>query len=60
MWHIDMRTPEQIEEDSKKQAEILRKQFEEGAQKVRDRKEFIEATTCPHCKRHDPVPPWLR
>ncbi|MBX9678834.1 MAG: hypothetical protein K2X38_08710 [Gemmataceae bacterium] len=47
----------------KKTKEVLAEQFrkasEDAAKKFEAREQHIKATTCPHCGKHDPVPPWL-
>lgn len=56
MWLIS--TP-MTEEARKREQEEFAKRLQESSKKADDREAFIKSTTCPHCKRHDPIPPWL-
>jgi hypothetical protein len=57
MWMV---IDEKQQEASRKfMEEQNRRHAEEAKQKAEAREAHIKATTCPHCGRHDPVPPWL-
>lgn len=53
-------TEQQEREQAAAAAEQFRRHMEEAAEKDRRLREFVERTTCPHCGRHDPLPPWLQ
>ena len=46
-------------ESARRIAQQMEDACKEEERKVRLRREHIEATKCPHCGRHDPIPPLL-
>lgn len=49
-------TEEEMERQREQQMEQFRKACDEAARLRREKEEFIQATTCPHCGRHAPLP----
>jgi hypothetical protein len=58
VWHI--MTDKDTKERELSMAEQMRRLFDEARKKLEAREEFVKITTCPHCGRHDPLPPWLQ
>ena len=57
MWIVV--TPEQQKEAAERQRKIFDACAEEARKKREAREAHVRDTTCPHCGRHDAVPPWL-
>jgi hypothetical protein len=57
MWQII--TPEQDEEFRKAAQEHWERSHEEHKRKAEALRDWLMASTCPHCGQHPPTPPWF-
>jgi hypothetical protein len=57
MYFVETEAMKQVRQDA------LNKMFwdavEDAKRKREAREAWLKASTCPHCGRHDPLPPWL-